>query len=100
MAFSLFSGGAPEYLVAGLGNPGKQYLHTRHNAGFLAVEYLSQQLHAPVKRIRHHALTGNAGVRGRRAKPSRAGPAAKRQVAAAGTAGAGKRAQKAPVCLN
>ena len=66
MAFSLFSGGAPEYLVAGLGNPGKQYLHTRHNAGFLAVEYLSQQLHAPVKRIRHHALTGNAVVGGHR----------------------------------
>ena len=35
--------GAPEFLVAGLGNPGKEYAFTRHNAGFLAMDYLTEK---------------------------------------------------------
>ncbi len=30
--------GPPEYIVAGLGNPGKQYENTRHNAGFMFID--------------------------------------------------------------
>ena len=36
----------PVGIVCGLGNPGTEYEHTRHNAGFLAVDELARQLGA------------------------------------------------------
>lgn len=35
-------------IIAGLGNPGKQYEHTRHNAGLMAVDYLAAELKLPI----------------------------------------------------
>lgn len=30
------------YLIIGLGNPGKEYINTRHNAGFMAIEKIAE----------------------------------------------------------
>ncbi|MGH7495054.1 MAG: aminoacyl-tRNA hydrolase [bacterium] len=40
---------AEKFLVAGLGNPGKRYVQTRHNVGFMAVDLLAEQLRISFK---------------------------------------------------
>jgi len=65
--------GSIEYIIAGLGNPGKQYENTRHNAGFLAVDYIAGKLGIPMKRLKFQALCGDGLLAGRRVlflKPS------------------------------
>ncbi len=47
-----------KYLIVGLGNPGKQYVHTRHNIGFLAIDILSQHYHIPVDKEYKNSLIG------------------------------------------
>lgn len=51
-----------EYLIAGLGNPSARYETTRHNAGFLFVERLSDKYNFTVKKLKFHALVGEAHI--------------------------------------
>ena len=54
------------HIVVGLGNPGDKYFYTRHNAGFLAMDYISQKCGATVNRLKFKALVGEGIIAGKR----------------------------------
>lgn len=56
--------GPPEYLLVGLGNPGAKYTATRHNMGFIAIDYISEKLGVKVIRSSHKALCGECELSG------------------------------------
>lgn len=49
-----------KYAIIGLGNPGKEYLNSRHNIGFLVLDYLTAQLKANRPQIECFAVTTTA----------------------------------------
>lgn len=55
-------GGAVEYIVAGLGNPGRQYENTRHNAGFIALDKLADKYNCNVSKMKYKALIGDCTI--------------------------------------
>ena len=54
------------FIVAGLGNPGKEYEKTRHNAGFLSIDYIAGKLGVSINRAKFHALVGEGEIAGKR----------------------------------
>lgn len=50
------------YIIVGLGNPGKQYEHTRHNVGFLTIDDLADKHNIKVNKIKHKALIGEGFI--------------------------------------
>ena len=54
----------PEYLVVGLGNPGREYTFTRHNAGFLAMDLISQKHGFSLQTVKFKSLCTQAALDG------------------------------------
>ena len=60
------------FLIAGLGNPGRQYEKTRHNMGFDAIDELIERHRIPQGGIAHKAMYGKGIIGGEKvilAKP-------------------------------
>ena len=54
------------YIIAGLGNPGLRYAHTRHNAGFEAVERLGEKYRISISTKKFQALCGTGVIEGQK----------------------------------
>ena len=54
-----------EYIIVGLGNPGDKYEITRHNGGFLAIDYIAEKKGVRIDRARFKALTAVADINGK-----------------------------------
>lgn len=62
----------PMFLILGLGNPGPQYVLTRHNAGFRVIDHVSSLAKIPLYKTGCHAFWGAGLFAGRQvvlAKP-------------------------------
>lgn len=58
--------GSVEYLVVGLGNPGREYEETRHNAGWLALDYIGKEENLSMKRLRFSSQCEDGVLAGKR----------------------------------
>ena len=51
-------------IIAGLGNPGTQYMGTRHNAGFSVIDALADQYNISVDTQKHKGMIGKGMIEG------------------------------------
>ena len=52
------------FIILGIGNPGKKYDGTRHNIGFIAMDYMESKYGIKINKIKHKALLGEGTIAG------------------------------------
>lgn len=57
--------GGIEYIICGLGNPGREYESTRHNIGFMTVNTLCEKYKLDCKRVKFKSLTCEGMISGK-----------------------------------
>lgn len=58
--------GPVEFIIAGLGNPGKEYELSRHNAGFLCIDILANRENFTTDRIKFKSVYADTMINGHR----------------------------------
>ena len=64
LTFQHGSGKKLSMIIAGLGNPGKEYENTRHNAGFWAADSIAAKFRVDMSQRQHQALSGQLLMHG------------------------------------
>ena len=54
------------YIIAGLGNPTKEYENTRHNVGFMCIDTLAERYDIKINEHKHKALIGKGYIEGQK----------------------------------
>lgn len=52
------------YIIAGLGNPGREYEMTRHNIGFHVIDYIADQYGVKVTKLKYKGLYAETKIAG------------------------------------
>ena len=60
----MFGRKSDNWLIVGLGNPGKEYERTRHNAGFRAIDIIASKLGCKIDKAKFQGLYGQANYSG------------------------------------
>lgn len=55
-----------DYIVVGLGNPGKEYEKTRHNIGFMALDYVAQKNSIEFNYRKFNSIVGTGELEGKK----------------------------------
>lgn len=58
--------GTFDYMIVGLGNPGKQYEGTRHNAGFICIDIIAEKYGVKINKLKFKSLMGEGRIEGKR----------------------------------
>ena len=54
------------HIIVGLGNVGPEYVKTRHNIGFMAIDHIAEKLGARIDRVKFNAYTAEVNIGGKR----------------------------------
>lgn len=52
------------YIIAGLGNPGKEYTGTRHNVGFETVDFIAEKHNVSLNKLKFNSVYGEMTING------------------------------------
>ena len=52
------------YIIAGLGNPGKKYVNSRHNVGFDTLDAVAAKYNIDVKKVKFNGIYGEGSIAG------------------------------------